>query len=269
MKHVSSDWTLVTGATGGIGAEFARQFAREGRKVVLVGRRQDRLETLAAELDPAGAGRAAWIKADLSAPNAAKELHAECARRGLAIDTLVNNAGSGLFGPATSLDAAGVESMLALNVTALTTLCGLFGADMAQKGRGAILNVGSVAGNAPMPYFAAYGATKAYVHAFSLALRAELAPAGVTVTCLLPGYVSTAFDDNAGIGSAAYRSFSSRNSMEAAKVAEIGIRALARGRALTVAGGSNRIATMGMRAMPRTLFPRVVKGFLDSLIAKG
>ncbi len=265
MKHESTDYALITGATGGIGAEFARLLCHEGKKVILVGRTLDKLEKMAAELG----ARATYIQADLSLPGASGEIHEACVKRGLKVDCLINNAGAGLFGASIDLDPTAVDRMLALNMAGLTGLCSLFGKDMAGAGRGSILNVGSIAGRVAMPYFASYAASKAYVHAYSLALRAELAASGVQVCCLLPGYVRTAFDDNAGIASVSYRKFSAGNSMDAASVARIGIRALGRGRAMRIAGATNRVAALGMALLPKAFLPRVMKRFLDHLIAKG
>lgn len=260
---------MVTGATGGIGEEFARLFAQRGRRLILTGRRRERLETVAALLHDLGSPETAIIEADLSLPGAAAALHAECHKRGLVVETLVNNAGSGLFGPAAELAPEKVEAMIALNVTSLTTLSTLFGRDMAALGKGAILNVGSIAGKAPMAYFASYGASKAYVHSFSLALRAELKSSGVVVSCLLPGYVRTAFDDNAGVTSRAYKAFSSRNAMDAARVAAIGLRALDRGGAIVIAGGTNKFAASLMALLPASLLPGLMKPFLDRLRTRG
>lgn len=259
---------LVTGASGGIGAEFARALSREGWRLVLAGRNAERLESVRAGLQGPRAKEAIALQADLSEPGAGERLHRACREGGLEVDLLVNNAGSGLLGQSADLPPAALEAMAALNVTALTVLSSLFGRDMRDRGSGRILNVGSFAGLNATPYFAAYAATKSYVLSFSLALRAELRPRGVGVTCLLPGYVRTNFDAAAGIRSARYLAFSERNAMDAADVARIGLRALARGRAWTVAGARNRLAAFLLGLLPRAAAPALMKASLEGLLAK-
>lgn len=259
---------LVTGASGGIGAEFARALSREGWRLVLAGRNAERLESVRAGLQGPRAKEAIALQADLSEPGAGERLHRACREGGLEVDLLVNNAGSGLLGQSADLPPAALEAMAALNVTALTVLSSLFGRDMRDRGSGRILNVGSFAGLNATPYFAAYAATKSYVLSFSLALRAELKPRGVGVTCLLPGYVRTNFDAAAGIRSAKYLAFSERNAMDAADVAGIGLRALARGRAWTVAGARNMLAATVLGLLPRAAAPALMKASLDGLLAK-
>lgn len=259
---------LVTGASGGIGAEFARALSREGWRLVLAGRSAERLESVRAGLEGPLAKEALVLQADLSEPGAGERLHRACGDRGLEVDLLVNNAGAGVFGESADLRPDELEAMAALNVTALTVLSSLFGRDMRDRGRGGILNVGSFAGLNATPYFAAYAATKSYVLSFSLALRAELRPRGVGVTCLLPGYVRTNFDAAAGIRSARYLAFSERNAMDAADVARIGLRALARGRAWVVAGARNKLAAFLLGLLPRAAAPALMKASLDGLLSE-
>ena len=171
-------WALVTGASGGIGREFAIQLARCGWKLLLVGRNWERLEETRNCLGGAAVGASVSIKADLSDRGAGIALHDLCLKKGFEVELLVNNAGSGLFGKSAGLPADAVESMLGLNITALTSLCALFGQDMTARAGGRILNVGSLAGNFALPYFASYAASKSYVLSYSLALRAELAILG-------------------------------------------------------------------------------------------
>jgi short-subunit dehydrogenase len=137
---------------------------------------------------------------------------------------------------------------------------------MKRRGSGRILNVGSFVGLNATPYFAAYAATKSYVLSFSLALREEFRASGVGVTCLLPGYVRTGFDDSAGIRSERYKRFSRSNSLGPEVVARHGLAALARGAAYSIAGGRNRFAAALFGLLPRTTPPRLMKRFLDSLV---
>lgn len=261
----SSSYALVTGASGGIGKEFALLLAPMGRPLILVGRNRARLEAVKAELVGPGAAGTVVLPCDLSEPGAAVRLHAVCAEKGLAVGMLINNAGSGLFGQAIDLDPQGIEAMVNLNISALTNLCSLFGRDMRERGQGDILNVGSFAGLNATPFFASYAATKSYVLNYSLALRAELAQAGINVCCLMPGYVRTDFDANAGIESDRYKDFSHANSMGAAEVAKLGLEALAKRKAAVIAGARNRFAAFLFGLLPRSLPPRIMKKVLDQL----
>ncbi len=256
---------LVTGASSGIGTEFARLLAERGCGLVLTGRNRNRLKCLAGELKNRTGVSVTVIAADLSKPGAAEKLFGECRRRRLDIDFLVNNAGAAVFGHVIDQKPGILEDMIALNVSSLTTLCRLFGKQMSAKKRGAILNVGSVIGYMAAPYFASYAATKSYVYSFSLALASELKKSGVTVTCLLPGYVRTNFDANAGIASRSYAKFSERNSMTAARVARIGIDASLRGRTRAVAGFRNNLFALAGKFFPRRFVAGVMEDFLGRM----
>jgi short-subunit dehydrogenase len=264
MLEPSYGWALVTGASGGIGREMAIQLSLSGWKLILVGRNAARLEETRLALGPA-AGESVCLAADLSAPGAGRALYEDCARRKLEVELLVNNAGAGLFGESVDLAAEKVEAMLNLNILALTSLCSVFGKAMSARGRGLILNVGSLAGNFALPFFASYAASKSYVLSFSLALRAELRSSGVSVSCILPGYVRTAFDDSAGIASPAYRSFSEKNGMSASAVARAGLRAIARDKPYAIAGGRNKFAAAMSRLVPRSALPALAKPLLDRM----
>ncbi len=266
MKAELKGFALVTGATGGIGRAFCARLARDGWAVALAGRDARRLAAASSALEGPRAGESATLVSDLSAPGAAEALKAECDERGIEVDLLVNNAGAGLFGPSVELPPDRVAAMVSLNVTALTCLCASFGARMAARGGGAILNVGSFAGNQATPYFASYAATKSYVLSYSLALRAEMAGTGVQVSCLLPGYVRTGFDEAAGIGSEKYRAFSRSNSLDADTVARIGLRCLAANRPYVIAGARNALAAFAFGLLPRSAPPVLMKSFLDRLL---
>jgi len=263
MRKATYGRALITGASGGIGREFALQLARSGWKLILVGRNDERLQATRQALGEKAAQDAVVIKADLSAPGAGIELHRNCLERGLEVELLVNNAGAGVFGLSADLSAEGIEAMLRLNILSLSSLCSLFARDMKSKGSGRILNVGSLAGSFALPYFASYAASKSYVLSYSLALRAELRGAGVKVSCILPGYVKTGFDESAGIRSPAYRAFSAAAGMEAAAVARGGLRALERDRPYAVAGVRNKIASALSMLVPRSAMPAAAKPFLD------
>jgi short-subunit dehydrogenase len=184
---------LVTGASAGLGEEFARQLAARGvKRLALVARREDRLQKLRAELS--GAARQVDIfPADLAKPESVTKLMADLDAAGLSPDVLINNAGLGDLGSFLSADPERIEAMMSVNMIALTRLTKWAIPAMTQRQRGWICNVGSTAGILPLPSFAVYAATKAYVNSFSEALRIELHHANVNVLALCPGPVETEF----------------------------------------------------------------------------
>jgi len=190
-------FSVVTGASGGIGLEIARNLAAQRRPLVLVARSADKLESLAAELRQRHGIRVEVIAIDLSASRAADQVAAEIVRRGTVVDTLVNNAGFGLFGKHVDTQLHDEQQMIDVNITALTRLTKLLLPAMVERGRGRLLNVASTAAFQPGPYMAVYYATKAYVLSYSEALAEELRGTGVTVTVLCPGPTTSGFQDKA------------------------------------------------------------------------
>src|SRR5579884_597561 len=186
---------LVTGASAGLGVEFARQLSKRGLRLVLVARRKERLDELAKEL-----GNARAVAIDLSKSNAAAKLMADIESNGEVVDLLVNNAGFGLIGRFAELDAKRERQMINLNVGALTELCRAVAPSMIERKSGAILNVASTAAFQPGPKMAVYFATNAFVLSFTEALHEELKPHGIKVTCLCPGPTRTEFGEVAGFG---------------------------------------------------------------------
>ncbi|PZR71848.1 MAG: hypothetical protein DLM73_14980 [Chthoniobacterales bacterium] len=185
---------LITGASAGIGREFARQLAGRAGSLVLVARRLDRLEELRDELTGRDANLKVHVRhVDLSHPNEVEELCAWLEREKIAVDFLINNAGLGDYGFFATGDTARIHDMSMVNMVALTALTRRLLPPMIARKRGAILNVSSSAGFLPMAGFAVYAATKAYVTSFSEAIRAELRGTGVTVTVLCPGPIHTEF----------------------------------------------------------------------------
>jgi len=185
---------LVTGATAGLGAEFARQLAPKARHLILVGRRQERLASLAESLQKGFPLLSIEsIPADLAVPEERERLASHIVRSEIPINLLVNNAGLGDLGPFETAEWSRLEPMLSVNVAALTHLTHLLLPMLRVRNPSAVLNVSSIAGFFPLPEMAVYAATKAYVTSFSEALRMELAPQGVAVTALCPGPVPTEF----------------------------------------------------------------------------
>ena len=189
--------TLITGASAGIGADFARIFAKNGHRVALTARRADRLTALASEIVAAGGQAPILIPCDLQMPDAGDRITAALAEAGVEVEYLVNNAGFGLFGNAAELDRAEQLGIIDVNIRALSDLSLRF-IDQLIRNRGGLLNVGSVAGFLPGPGMAMYYASKAFVLSFTEALRAELGRKGVRVTVLCPGPVPTEFQLRAG-----------------------------------------------------------------------
>jgi short-subunit dehydrogenase len=189
--------TLITGASAGIGTELARIFAANAHRVVLVARRSDRLETLAAEIRSNGGPEPIIIACDLGKPEATEQIVAALAAAGVEVEYIVNNAGYGLFGRAAEMDRDDQLGMIDVNIRALTDLSLRF-ADSVANLRGGILNVASIAGFMPGPGMAVYYASKAYVLSFTEALHQELGKKGVRVTALCPGPVPTEFQNRAG-----------------------------------------------------------------------
>ncbi len=262
---------LVTGASAGLGAAFTRELAAGGVELVLVARDGERLEALAAELpvacevlvadlaDPADLARVA-ARLSLAHPGEpCEEMPAEAAQGGKVrqqapvVDLLVNNAGFGAVGAFVDLPVHGEERQVAVNVVAVQRLTHAAGAAMAAVGSGTILNVASVAGFRPAARSATYGATKAFVVGFSRAVATELAPRGVTVTCLCPGLTRTEFHRRAGYDTSGYPRWAWQ---EASVVARAGLRGAAAGKVTVVPGIHNRMSGHLMRLLPEAVLRR-------------
>ena len=242
--------TLITGASAGLGVEFARQCAARGDEIVLVARRKDRLDALAAEIG----GKAHVIAADLSKPRAATELVAETIARGMWVRTLINNAGFGLRGRFDELPLDRQLEMIDLNIRALTNLSFVVINDMALKGGGSILNVASTAAFQPGPNMAVYFATKAYVLSFTEALHEEWKDRGIKVSALCPGPTRTEFGEVAGIKTLGQFD---RLAMEAGPVVRAGLEGLDDNRAVVIPGATNKIGAWSTRFAPRSIVRRI------------
>ena len=245
---------LITGASSGIGAALARVFAAHGHELVLVARRQDRLNALADEIAAAGRTRPTVLTVDLERRDAASVIAAELSAKAMEPAVVVNNAGFGLSGAAAALSRDEQLAMIDVNVRALTELSLMF-VDSLARHRGGVLNVASVAAFLPGPGMAVYYASKAYVLSFSEALHHELAGQGVRVTALCPGPVPTEFQARSGMHlDPAARILE----LPAERVARIGYDAFMRGKRVAVAGIGNRIAVSLMRFVPNALLLRLI-----------
>jgi short-subunit dehydrogenase len=241
--------TLITGASAGLGVEFAKQCAARGDEVILVARRKGRLNKLAAEL-----GKAHVIAADLSKPKAAEKLLAEITSRDLWVRKLINNAGFGLRGRFDSLPLDRQLEMIDLNIRSLTNLAFIALDNMRAHGGGAILNVASTAAFQPGPNMAVYFATKAYVLSLTEALHEEWKDRGIKVSALCPGPTRTEFGDVAGIKTLG--SFD-RLAMEAEPVVRAGLEGLERNQAIVIPGMTNKIGAWSTRLAPRSTVRKI------------
>jgi uncharacterized protein len=241
--------TVITGASAGLGAEFARQLAAKGERLVLVARRKERLEAVAKQL-----GNTRPIALDLGQPDSAKRLMADLSAHGETVATLINNAGFGLFGKFAKADPDRLREMIDLNCGTLTDLCRAVIPQMMERGEGAILNVASTAAFQAGPGMAVYFATKAYVLSLSEALHEELKPHGIKVSCLCPGPTATEFGEVAGFKG---KGMFDKVSMPADKVVTIGLKALERNRAIAVAGGLNKTGVVLTHFAPRAITRKI------------
>jgi short-subunit dehydrogenase len=252
-----SQWALVTGASGGLGYEIALLLAKKGWNLILAARSIEKLLAVKNQLSPLCETVPLIAAIDLSESSSAERLMRQCDSfkdaqgESIAVSLLVNNAAQGLFGESVELDAQAVRRLMILNMMSLTELCALFGRRMKQARAGSILNIGSLTANQGSPYFASYGASKAYVRQYSLAIRQELQPFNVNVTCVEPGYIRTAFDDNSRITSKRYKEFSHKNAMSAERVARIALNAEKKKKALVTAGFGNSLAALFSRLLPQ------------------
>jgi uncharacterized protein len=241
--------TVITGASAGIGAALAHEFAANGHELVLIARREQALNTLADAIAAKGVARPTVLRMDVARIDAARDIGEALAQRGLEPDVVVNNAGFGLLGAADKLDRAEQLAMIDLDVRTLTDLSLAFIESLERRG-GGILNVASIAAFLPGPGMAVYYASKAYVLSFSEALHQELKSRGVRVTVLCPGPVPTEFQARAGMGGDAFPRLLTRT---AERVAREGYRGLKQGRRVVIPGTANKLVTVLMRFVPRTL----------------
>jgi len=238
---------LVTGASGGIGAEIARVLAPD-HDLVLVARSAAKLDALATEL-----GGARVIAADLSDPGAVGKIAAELPD----VDVLVNNAGVGDFGAFAAEDPERILGMIQLNITSLTALTRQYLPAMLERGQGRVMNVASTASFQPGPLMAVYYATKSYVLSFSEALHEETRGTGVTVTALCPGPTASGFQAAADMQLSPL--VANRKLPSAAEVAAFGVKAMQRGDAVAVPGAMNKIMAASVRLTPRPVIRRLVR----------
>ena len=244
--------TLITGASSGIGAAFARRLAALGRNVFLVARSEDKLITLCNELGRISNIRAQYLATDLIKADSGLNLVEETKKRGLNIDMLINNAGFGSMGDFAKLDIARELNMIDLNIKSLVELTYRFLVPMRELKQGTIINVASTAGFQPVPFMATYAASKAFVLSFSEALWEENRRHGIHVMALCPGVTETNFFEAAQVD---------RPPMRAAQTAEdvvaTALRGLARQKSHVISGWTNLLMVEAERFLPRSVVVRV------------
>ncbi|RRZ89343.1 SDR family oxidoreductase [Erwinia sp. 198] len=255
MKNTGAGWVLITGASGGFGEEFARQFAAQGRPTILVARRLDKLDSLAQEIRERYKTDVIVEQVDLAVMDAVSDLHRRLKARDIQVETLVNNAGYGLQGPFLDRSLAETLEMINLDIASLTAVTRLFAEDMKHAGKGRILMVASLLSYQGVKNFSVYSAAKSYVLRFSDALHRELKSEGITVTALCPGMSDTGFAEAA---QQKLTPMLKRVMMKPAPVVKVGIRALESGKMSVIPGIGNKAIAFMTWATPRWLHQSVM-----------
>ncbi len=250
------EYALITGASSGIGLEFAKVFASKKINLVLVARSVDKLNSLANELESNYQIKVEVINIDLSVSENIYILYEKISEAKIKIKYLINNAGFGLKGEFLDLNLGLQQDMLRLNIESLTTLCWLFGRSMKKKKSGYILNVASVAAFFPGPYMSVYYATKSYVMSFSLALAEELNKYGVVVNVLCPGPTESKFSDTANMGNSFL--FKLTKLATSKDVAEFGYKQLIKEKRISIYGLNNKVIVFISKMFPKIIFSKLI-----------
>lgn len=238
MMENTKHFALITGASSGIGYELARLFAKDHFNLIIVGREEASLQRAAVVLEEQGA-EVITITADLFDPNAAFNLYEQIKAKNIQIDVLVNDAGQGVYGKFIDTDLNQELDIIQLNISSLVTLTKLYVREMVARGSGKILNVASIAGKVPGPYQAVYHGTKAFVHSFTEAVRAEIKDTAVTITSLLPGPTDTDFFRKADMLDS--KAVQEGELADPADVAKDGYEAMIAGKDMVISGFKNKL----------------------------
>ena len=256
-KLYKGNYALITGASGGIGLELAREFAKHGINVILVARSEIKLHAIATLLQKEFKVKVKVIVKDLSIIEEVEALYQQIKYENIVVDYLVNNAGFGDYAYFHEADWNKLYEMINLNITALTRLSYLFVKDMVQSGFGKIMNVSSTAAFQPGPTMAVYYATKSYVLFLSEAMANELADKGVTVTALCPGATESGFQSAAALEES--RLVKGRKLHTSAEVAAYGYKAMMKGKMVAIHGLMNTMMAESIRFTPRALVLKIVR----------
>ncbi|MFW5683866.1 MAG: SDR family NAD(P)-dependent oxidoreductase [Spirochaetota bacterium] len=254
QQNLKGAWAVVTGASSGLGRDFALQLAELGLNVVVAARREERLRELASEIETTYGREVKTVAVDLAGEDGAEELYRAVADAGIEPAVLVNNAGFGAHGYFLDIPWEKERAMLNLDILTLVYLTRRFAADMVARGYGRILQVSSIGAYQSAPSYASYAAAKAYVLHHGEALRHELRGTGVVVTVLSPGVTATEFLDVAGQKPTLYQRLAM---MDSPRVARVGIRAMLRGRLSVVPGLFNKVSVSLNRLLPRALVVKI------------
>ena len=254
----SGKWALVTGASAGIGLALAEELASAGVNLVITARRKDRLESLATRVRAGHNVKVEVLPADLANPAAPDQIRTFTQAKSLEIELLINNAGFGAYGPFHHSDLRRQLEMVQVNCAAVVHLTHLYLPEMVARRHGDILIVASVAGFQAVPYISTYAATKAFDLRFAEGIAEEVRRYGVNVCALCPGSTATEFREVAGQPE---RTFSGAET--AAKVARVGLRALAAGKSSVISGLKNALSVEGQRLAPRSLVSRVAASMFE------
>jgi short-subunit dehydrogenase len=260
---MEKNFALVTGASGGMGLEFARLLAKDNYNLLLIARSESKLKSIASELEIQYAIKVLIQVKDLSQPSAADEIFEFTHQNNLIVDVLINNAGFGNFGFFTETAIQKEIEMVDLNIKTLTVMTKFFVKEMVARGKGKILNIASTAAFQPGPLMAVYYASKAYVLSFSEALSNELQGTGVTVTTLCPGPTQTGFEKAASLQESGL--FKTIKPANATDVALVGYKALMKGKTMVIYGWLNKLIVFANRITPRTMIVKIVRKMSEKI----
>lgn len=253
-------YAVVTGASGGIGLEFAKLLAADGYDLLLAARNPAKLKAASEIIEKEYTVKVHYIPVDLSLEQTPLKIYETAFQHNFDVEVLINNAGYGLNGEFAEIAASEQENMIMLNCTGLVNLTRLFLPHMLKRKTGRILNVASTAAFAAGPYMAVYYASKAFVLSFSEALSYETKGSGVSVTCLAPGPVETGFQQRAGIGKSML--LKAQSVMKPEDAAGAGYAALKKGKSLVIPGFMSKLTVFGSRLLPRK-FNTAFTGWLN------
>jgi short-subunit dehydrogenase len=251
-----NEYTLITGASSGIGYEMAKQLAAKNYNLILVARSEDKLMKLQSDLKSQLSIEVEYLLYDLSEPNSAQDLYDFVKEKNYLVTGLINNAGFGDYGNFVEMPLKKDEEMISVNITALVGLTKLFGADMVKAGKGRIMNVASLLSFLPFPYYSIYSATKSFVLSFTETVSAELEGTGVIVTALCPGTVETPFHTDAMRKTNA---MSANKPVPADVVAKAGVELFLNGRGKKIVGFMNWFLSNLPRVTPDFLMMKIKK----------
>ncbi len=251
---------LITGASAGIGKEFAKLFAAKGYDLVLVARRKDALEQLAAEIKLTYGRASHVVAADLGCSTASQTVHEAVKAVGLQVDVLVNNAGYGLNGPFAKVPIETHADIIQVNISALVQLTRIFLPGMLERSNGGVLNVASTAAFVPGPMMAVYYASKAFVLSFTEALANEVSGTGIKVSCLCPGATITEFQVRSGMDKT---DVFKGAVMDSVTVAKLGVDGLERNETVVICGLKNQLAVAAAHLVPRKVSASLVRKLQD------